>query len=213
LTVGDSALDVDGVVLAVPAAPAARLLRSSVPAASAALGGVPYASVALVTYAFRRADLPSLPAGTGFLVPPIDERVIKASTFSSAKWGWLSSEAPDLAFIRVSIGRYGEERDLQREDADLASIGLAELGTALGWGFWTPVPVDFRVDRWGGGLPQYLVGHVERVARVRSEAGAQPALAVCGAAYDGVGIPACIASGVTAAEAVLVGLVGAGGGE
>jgi oxygen-dependent protoporphyrinogen oxidase len=199
------ALDVDGVVVAVPAAPAARLLRPVAPAAAAALGGVPYASVALVTYALCRRDLPRLPPGTGFLVPPVEGRLIKASTFSSAKWGWLAAAAPDLVFVRVSVGRYGEERDLQRDDADLAGAGLDELADALGWPA-VPRPVDVRVDRWGGALPQYLVGHRSRVTRVRAAVAAQPGLAVCGAAYDGVGIPACVASGAQAAEDVLASL-------
>ena len=69
-----------------------------------------------------------------------------------------------------------------------------------------PSPIDQRVDRWGGGLPQYIVGHRSLVARVRSAVATQPGLAVCGAAYDGVGIPACVASGVAAAEQVLAGL-------
>ena len=206
LSLGTSdALDVDGVVVAVPATPAARLLRQVAPGAAAALDGVPYASVALATYALCRRDIPRLPAGTGFLVPPIEGRLIKAATFSSAKWGWLAAAAPDLVFARVSVGRYGEERDLQRDDADLASAGLDELAEALGWSS-VPRPVDVRVDRWGGGLPQYLVGHRSRVARVRSAVAAQPGLAVCGAAYDGVGVPACIASGVRAAEEILASL-------
>jgi protoporphyrinogen/coproporphyrinogen III oxidase len=64
-------------------------------------------------------------------------------------------------------------------------------------------PVDAHVQRWGGGLPQYAVGHLDRVATIRSEVARLPGLAVCGAAYDGVGIPACIASGQRAADEVL----------
>jgi protoporphyrinogen/coproporphyrinogen III oxidase len=212
LTIGatedETTVDVDGVVVAVPATPAARLLAVVAPGAGAALPGVPYASVALVTYAFRRGDLPALQPGTGFLVPPVEHRVVKASTFCSTKWGWLARAAPDLVFVRVSVGRYGEEADLQRDDADLAAAGLADLGAALGWGGGrgVPLPVDVRVDRWGGALPQYLVGHRSRVERVRAAVAEQPALAVCGAAYDGVGVPACIASGIAAADTVLAGL-------
>jgi len=199
---GRRALDVDAVVLAVPAAPAARLLSSVAAEAAGALAAIPYASVALVTYALCRRDLPSLPTGTGFLVPPSERRLIKASTLSSVKWGWLARQAPDLVFARVSVGRFGEERDLHRDDDDLAADGLEELALALGWP-QVPRPVDVRVDRWGGALPQYLVGHRDRVARARRSVAEQPGLAVCGAAYDGVGIPACVASGARAAEEVL----------
>ncbi len=199
----ETAHEVSAVVLAVPGAPAARLLRPVVPSAAATLGVVPYASIALVTFAFARKDFPALPAGTGFLVPLSTGLAVKGSTFSSAKWSWLSTTAPDVVILRVSIGRYGEEHDLQLDDKDLAAVGLRDLMTVLGP---LPSPIDQRVDRWGGGLPQYIVGHRSLVARVRAAVATQPGLAVCGAAYDGVGIPACVASGVAAAEQVLAGL-------
>jgi oxygen-dependent protoporphyrinogen oxidase len=217
LTVGsaadEAAHDVSAVILAVPGAPAARLLRPVVPRAAATLGVVPYASIALVTFAFARKDFPALPPGTGFLVPLSTGLSVKGSTFSTAKWSWLRAAAPDLVILRVSIGRYGEEHDLQLDDTDLAALGLRDLMTVLGP---LPAPIDERVDRWGGGLPQYIVGHRSLVARVRSAVATQPGLAVCGAAYDGVGIPACVASGVAAAEQVLAGLASSGataGGE
>ena len=73
-------------------------------------------------------------------------------------------------------------------------------------------PVASRVTRWENGLPQYAVGHVDRVARIRQEAGKLPGLAVCGAVYDGVGVPACVGSGRRAAAEVLATLVPAAGG-
>jgi hypothetical protein len=72
-------------------------------------------------------------------------------------------------------------------------------------------PADIRVSRWGGGLPQYTVGHIGRVARIRAAVAAQPGLAVCGASYDGIGIPACIASARAAADQVIAGLAARGG--
>jgi oxygen-dependent protoporphyrinogen oxidase len=80
---------------------------------------------------------------------------------------------------------------LQRDDADLVTAAVSELTSYAGY---TGTPVDARVSRWGGALPQYAVGHRERVARIRAAVAAVPGLAVCGAAYDGVGIPACIAT-------------------
>ncbi len=82
-----------------------------------------------------------------------------------------------------------------------------DLRTLLGI---AAAPVDALVTRWGGGLPQYAVGHVERVARIRSAVAAVPGLAVCGAAYDGLGIPACIASAHTAAAQACAALVQTG---
>ncbi|MEU9792272.1 protoporphyrinogen oxidase [Streptomyces sparsogenes] len=194
------ALEADAVVLAAPAPVAARLLAADSPAASAELATVAYASMALITMAFRRADAAGLPQGSGFLVPPVDGHTIKAATFSSRKWGWLGEADPDLFVLRTSIGRFEDEADLSRDDDDLVRISLADLGRATGL---AARPVATRVDRWEGGLPQYPVGHLDRVARIRAEVAKLPGLRVCGAVYDGVGIPACVASARTAAEELL----------
>ncbi|MGZ4600736.1 MAG: protoporphyrinogen oxidase [Oryzihumus sp.] len=199
------ALDVDAVVLAVPAAPAARLLAPHSARASAELGGVDYASMAIVSLVLPRAGMPPLP-GSGFLVPPVEGRTIKASTFSGAKWGWVAEAAGDLVVLRASIGRHGEEADLQRADQDLVAVAHKEVGEALGGRL--PAPVDAHVQRWGGALPQYAVGHVDRVARIGEAVAGLPGLEVAGAAYQGVGIPACIGSGRAAALAVATHLKG-----
>jgi oxygen-dependent protoporphyrinogen oxidase len=193
-------LDADAVVLATPAWSASALLASESPAAAAELGRVEYASMALVTMAFRRADVAGMPEGSGFLVPPVDGRTIKASTFSSNKWGWVARGAGDLFVLRTSVGRYGEEQALEREDAELVDVSLTDLRAAVGL---TARPVATEVTRWTGGLPQYPVGHLARVARIRDEVARLPGLRVCGAVYEGVGIPACIASGQRAADEIL----------
>ncbi|MGY1454354.1 protoporphyrinogen oxidase [Streptomyces sp. SS8] len=193
-------LEADAVVLAAPAPAAARLLAGHSPSTAAGLERIEYASMALVTMAFRRRDLARVPEGRGFLVPATDGRAIKASTFSTNKWHWNAAQDPDLFVLRTSLGRHGEEEVLGRDDADLVELSLRDLETAIGL---TARPAASTVTRWDGGLPQYPVGHLERVARVRRDLAALPGLAVCGAAYDGVGIPACIAGARTAAEAVL----------
>jgi protoporphyrinogen/coproporphyrinogen III oxidase len=191
---------VDAVILAVPAAPAARLLGDVAGNAARLLGEIPYASMAIVTLALPRHGLPPLP-GSGFLVPPVEGRTIKAATFSANKWSWVQAQAADLFLLRASVGRQGEEAQLQRSDAELAAVALADLSEALGARL--PHPVDSHVQRWGGALPQYTVGHVDRVARIRQQVGQVAGLEVAGAAYDGVGVPACIGSGRAAAEATL----------
>ncbi|MER7466544.1 protoporphyrinogen oxidase [Streptomyces sp. NPDC097981] len=195
-------IDADAVVLAVPAGPAARLLDGLAPAAAAELRAVEYASMALVTMAFRRSELPAAVTGggaSGFLVPPVDGRTIKASTFSSNKWAWAGAD-PELFLLRTSVGRFGDEGDLVREDSELVEVSLRDLGEAVGL---AARPVASTVTRWDGGLPQYPVGHLARVARIRGAVAALPGLAVCGALYDGVGIPACIASAGKAADVVM----------
>ncbi|MEK9522007.1 protoporphyrinogen oxidase [Streptomyces venezuelae] len=196
---GDRVRAADAVVLATPAGPAAGLLAPHAPAAAAELDAVAYASMALVTLAFRRTDVPAL-AGSGFLVPPVDGHTIKASTFSSQKWRWVTDGAPDLFVLRTSVGRHGEEEQVLREDADLVAASLKDLGAATGL---AARPVATTVTRWTGGLPQYPVGHLDRVARVREAVAALPGLRVAGAAYDGVGIPACIASAHRAADEII----------
>ncbi len=192
----------DAVILAVPATPAARLLRRTSPAASELIEQTPYASVGIVTLALARRDVPDLPSGTGFLVPPVEGRLVKAVTFSSQKWAWVGRSTPQLHVLRASVGRVGEEAVLQRDDAELVSGVLGDVGELLGWPLALR-PVDSLVTRWGGALPQYLVGHLDRVAAVRAATQLEGTLAVCGAAYDGVGVPACIASGQAAAGRVL----------
>lgn len=193
----------DGVIMANPAWSASALLAHESPGAAAELAAIEYASMALVTMAFPRAALagPSaLPDGSGFLVPPVDGRTIKAATFSTRKWGWVAESAPELFVLRTSIGRYGEEEQLQREDAELVAVSLRDLGAATGL---TARPVATEVTRWIGGLPQYPVGHPARVARIREAVAKLPGLRVCGAPYDGVGIPTCIASARRAADEIL----------
>ncbi|GAA2389095.1 MULTISPECIES: protoporphyrinogen oxidase [Streptomyces] len=194
---GDRVLRADAVVVAVPAPAAAALLRAEAPAAAAELDAVEYASMALVTLAYRRADAAALPDGSGFLVPPVDGRTIKASTFASRKWGWIADEDPDVLVLRTSVGRYGETEILSRDDADLVAVSRRDLQAATGL---DATPLETRVTRWTGGLPQYPVGHHARVARVRARVAELPGLAVCGAPYDGVGIPACIASAYAAVD-------------
>lgn len=190
-------VEADAVIVAVPATAASRLLKDEVPAAAGELARIEYASMAVVTLAYPAAAFPERPARSGYLVPPVEGRAVKAVTFSSVKWPHLSR---DMILLRCSIGRIGEEHLLQRDDAELVSLAMAEMGDVMGV---RGLPADTRVTRWGGALPQYDVGHVDRVARVHAAVSGQPGLAVCGAAYDGLGIPACIVTARRAAGRIL----------
>ncbi|MCU7822442.1 protoporphyrinogen oxidase [Kitasatospora sp. DSM 101779] len=210
VVVGGEALHADAVVLAVPAPQAAALLRTDAPAAAAELDTVEYAGMALVTMAFERADAAALPYGSGFLVPPVDGRAIKASTFSSYKWGWLDRAAPEAFLLRTSLGRHREEAALDLPDEELVARSLADLERATGL---RAAPYATAVTRWRAGLPQYPVGHLDRMTRVRRLVAEAGRLAVCGAAYDGVGIPACIGSARRAVNELLTPADGAGAPE
>src|SRR5580698_5968815 len=213
LTLGSAAdperVDADAVILAVPARPAGRLLAAVPGAATAvtAFGEISYASMAIVTLAYPRFAFPgpglSARGLSGYLVPAVDGRAVKAVTFPTVKCPHLAqvtaANADRLEIVRCSVGRIGEEGLLQRDDEELAAIAEAELAAATGA---QGAPAATRVTRWGGALPQYTVGHLDRVARIRDAVAAQPGLAVCGAAYDGVGIPACVATARLAASQV-----------
>ncbi|MFK3980460.1 protoporphyrinogen oxidase [Micromonospora sp. NPDC050397] len=199
------AVEVEAVVLALPARPAARLLSGVDVGAGALVGRLDYASVALVTLALPAAALPDL---SGLLVPAGEQTLTKAATFFTTKWAHL--RRPDgLALLRASVGRYGEEHLLQRDDAELTAIVHRELGTLIG-GPVLPAPVASQVQRWGGALPQYTPGHLDRVTAARNTLRAShPTLALAGAGYDGVGLPVCVRSGETAAEEIVKALGGA----
>lgn len=190
-------IEADGVIVAVPAPKAGRLLTELTPAAAAGLNAIETASVAIVTLAFRSVHLP---AGSGLLVGARENVAVKGVTISSQKW---PIDAPGLTVLRASIGRIGEAQVLQRDDADLIRLARRDLRTLLGVDV---EPVDAIVTRWGGGLPQYGVGHVTRVRRIREAVAAVPGLGICGAAFDGVGIPACIAAARLAADQVIAAL-------
>lgn len=192
--------EADLVVLATPAAPTARLLADQAPAAASALAGIDYASMAVMTIALPAESAPQLP-GSGFLVPAVDGRPIKASTFSSSKWAWVGAASDDIVLLRASAGRAGDVATLQRDDVDLVADAVAEIGRALGAPL--PQPVDAHVQRWGGGLPQYDLGHTGRVAAVRAAVADLPGLEVTGAAYDGVGIGAVLTGAAATATAIL----------
>jgi oxygen-dependent protoporphyrinogen oxidase len=198
-------LEADAVVLAVPGYSASGLLSHIVPSVSSDLGLLKHASMAVVALAYRVADVPAELVGTGFLVPPGQGRTVKGVTYSSAKWGWLgtrarSSHSDGLLVLRASIGRIGDDEVLGRDDREIAALAHEDLQEALG--ILRP-PVDVQVTRWEHALPQYAVGHADRIERVRSRVADIPGLELCGAAFDGVGVAAVIGSARSAASGVL----------
>jgi oxygen-dependent protoporphyrinogen oxidase len=194
-TTAPEALDVDAVVLAVPAPAAARLLADTAPAAARVAGEIELASSAVVALAFRAEDAVSLPPTSGVLVAADEPVSVKAFTHSSNKWAHLADGG--LVRLRASLGRFGEAATLQVDDAELVARARADLDVLAGI---TAAPVAAHVQRWGGGLPQYGMGHLDRVRAI--EEGLPAGLAVAGAALHGVGVPACIATARAAAERV-----------
>jgi oxygen-dependent protoporphyrinogen oxidase len=200
LSVGPTAapelLAADAVLVAAPAGKAARLLEELAPGAVEPLRGIPYASMAVVAMAFPAQDVD---AGSGLLVPPVAGRLVKGVTVSSAKWPHLAGG--EAVLVRSSVGRFRDESELQRSDADLTAAVVADVAELLGLS--RPEPLETHLVRWGGGLPQYLVGHPGRVDAIRAAVGAVPGLAIAGAAFRGVGVPACIRDAHAAVDALL----------
>jgi protoporphyrinogen/coproporphyrinogen III oxidase len=194
-------LDVDAVLLAVPAPALRRLLADPLPAASVAVGRIEVASSAVVGLALPLTAAQTLPGSSGVLVastgPQEESLSAKAFTFSGRKWTHACSH--EALLIRASLGRHGEARVLQRDDAELVDMVRADLATLTGI---TAMPVATVVARWGGGLPQYAPGHLDAVAALEREAANSTGLAIAGAALHGVGVPACIVTADAAARRI-----------
>jgi protoporphyrinogen/coproporphyrinogen III oxidase len=178
-------------VLAVPGPKVARLLP---PHDLGELSRLEYASVALVTFEFPDAACADLPDVSGFLVPESEGLSIKAATFFSKKWEHIGG-----CVVRVSLGRAGDAATLQAPDEALAKTALDNLSKVVGR---LPAPRSVKLNRWGGGLPQYPPNHIDHVQEARERLRDRP-IALAGAAFDGVGIPACAKSGIHAAELLL----------
>lgn len=203
---GARRVEADAVVLAVPATAASKLMTTVNPAAAATMSEIEYASVAVLTMLFDPDDVPTGLHGSGFLVPTVEKATIKAATYSSRKWAWVAragasrrTDTPGYFVLRCSMGRHGDTRVLQREDSDLVRLAGRDLAKIAGF---PRTPLVSRVTRWGGALPQYTVGHRARVGSIREQLVDTPGLVVCGAAYDGVGIAACVGSAQFAAGQV-----------
>jgi len=195
----------DGVVVCTPARDTAHLLHPHAPDAAAALDGIGYASVAVVTFAFPPGRLPLPETGTGVLVPPgvvhhagprRGERwLTTALTFLDRKWPDL--RRPSETLLRASVGRVDDERLAGMTDDEVIETTRLELAELLGP---VPAPIDASVTRWTDALPQYAVHHLRRVADVDAAVERLDGIELAGAAYRGLGVPACIASGRAAAD-------------
>jgi len=189
----------DAVVIATPAPAAAGLLRPLDARLGDMLAAIEYASSATVTLAYRTADLPVL-RGYGFVVPAVEHRPLLACTYASRKYPGRAPAEHDL--VRGFVGGALRPDLPALDDATLVRTVRAELAALVGI---AAEPVLVRVQRHPASMPQYTIGHLERVAAIERAAQGLPGMVLAGAAYRGVGIPDCIRSGETAADLVLDG--------
>lgn len=197
---GDAeALRADAVVLTTPAPTTADLLAPWCPAATEELRSMTHSAVALVTIVYRREDVPIDLDASGFLVPRTEGLFMTAVSWGSSKWAhWDDGRH---VVLRASAGRTGDERQGAMSDDELVAGLREDLDTTMGI---SPAPVAVRVARWELGFTQYTVGHLDRVDRIEQALGRDcPHLAVAGAVYRGLGLPACIRQGRDAARRLL----------
>jgi oxygen-dependent protoporphyrinogen oxidase len=193
---GDT-LDADHVILALPSFAAATLTAEACPQAAAELEGIPYASVATIALSYPSGAFERPLEGSGFLVTRTPGRTITACTWSSVKWPHMAGET---VLLKCSAGHAGNERALELDDEQLVAAVRADLGRAMNL---HAAPLQSRVFRFERALPQYEVGHLERIARIEAAMQQQlPGVSLCGAAYRGVGVASCIRDGRAAADAV-----------
>ena len=192
-----STIEADAVIVAVPAAAAAELLRPVDPALATGLAGIEYAGATVVSLGFARDDVAHPLDAAGVVVPRREGRRILAVSFSSQKFPGRAPEGSVL--MRTFVGGALDPETAALADERLLPLVLAELRDVLGV---RGTPRLVQIDRWRGAMPQYTVGHLDRVSRIQGQVATHRGLAIAGAAYEGVGIPQVIASGQAAAAAV-----------
>ncbi|HET9576159.1 MAG TPA: protoporphyrinogen oxidase [Nitrospira sp.] len=198
-----SALSVDSLVLATPAYVSADLLRPLTPIASGLLDMIPYASTATIAIGYPASVIGGAVQGFGFVVPRVEQRDLIAATWTSIKWPHRAP--PDQLMVRCYVGGVGREAILQLDDQALVNRVKAELRQICGV---TAEPTYVEVNRWMKAMPQYQLGHLERLEQAEGALSRYGGLVLTGAAYRGVGIPDCIRHGDSAADKVVRSLSG-----
>ena len=193
----------DAVVLATPAFVSADLVRPLSPIAAELLGAIPYASTVTVSLAYAAGTLGAEVSGFGFVVPRVERRDLLAATWTSLKWPHRAPASQTL--VRCYLGGVGREAILQEDDRALVRRVREELRSMTGV---TGEPAYAEVNRWERGMPQYTLGHLDRLETIQRSLDRYPGLVLAGAAYRGIGIPDCIRDGTDAASAVIRSLTG-----
>jgi protoporphyrinogen/coproporphyrinogen III oxidase len=185
------------VVLATPASVASRLLQQILPVASQNLAAIETASTAIVVLGIRRRDMVRPPQAFGFVVPPMEHRRILAGSFASEKFDGRASH--DDVIARVFIGGALQSDLLQLDDDQLTRIATEELNDLVGL---TGMPFMKHVVRWNHAMPQYHVGHLDRVERIESSLKSIPSLSLAGNSLHGVGIAPVIETAGRIAQSI-----------
>jgi len=187
----------DAVILALPAYESARLVGDSAAALAAELKAIPYASAVVVSFGYRRDQVEHPLDGFGLIVPQVEGRQIIAASFASVKF---AGRAPaERVLVRVFVGGALHPELAELSDERLCHMAHEELSQLLGV---SGQPLWSDVARWPCSMPQYHVGHLERVEKIEQLVAQSPGLELAGNAYHGVGVPQCIHSGEMAAQRI-----------
>lgn len=191
-------LTADAVILATPAYVSGDLIAEIDPALAVELSAIEYVSTATVTMAYSQNELPRPLDGYGYVIPRREGRQALACTWTSTKF---PHRAPDgYALLRVFIGRAGQEKQINWDDEALVKIARDELQQTLRI---TTAPLLTRTYRWEKAMPQYNLGHPQRLQRINEALQNYPGLALAGNGFEGIGIPDCIHSGEKASEKII----------
>lgn len=187
----------EGAVLAVPAGAAAKLTAGFDPALSGLLGGIEYAGATIVCLGYRREQTSRPIDGFGVVIPHVEGRHALAVSFASHKFPGRAPEGCELA--RVFFGGALQPETGELPDSELIRLAVQELRSFVGL---QGEPLLVEIARWGGCMPQYHIGHQQRVGEIERLVAGHGGLVLAGAAYRGVGVPQCIASGREAAQSL-----------
>lgn len=194
----DEELIADAVVIAAPAHAAASLTKGLDKGLCAKLGEIPFSSTATVTMAFKKSDLSGPLRGFGFVVPHSEGRGIMASTWSSVKF---EGRAPaDSVLIRCFVGGAKGGDLLKLNNSEMTAMVRGELKDIMGI---SAEPLFTRIYKWKNAMPQYTIGHEERVLQIEKKTAAHRGLFLTGSSYHGIGIPDSIHGGEIAAKKIL----------
>lgn len=196
---GTDTLEADAVIVTAPANVTAELVRDLDREMSENLAAIPQATSATVNLAFKRSDIKESVESFGFIVPISEKRKIKAGTYSSTKWNYRTP-SDDYVLLRAFVGGATNQELVFQDDESLLKMVLDELKDIIGL---QAKPVMSKIYRWVQGMPQYTVGHLERVDKIDARLALNPGLYIVGASYKGVGVPDCINVGTQGAEKAL----------
>jgi oxygen-dependent protoporphyrinogen oxidase len=174
------------------------MVKEMSPSLSTELNGIPYVSTATVSLAYSQSNIHRPLDGFGFIVPRISNRRIMAATFTSTKFNHRAPD--DGCLIRVFVGGAANEDLVYQDDAEITEMVREELKDIVGI---VADPLFARVFRWKKAMPQYIVGHMERLKRIEQATAHLPGLYLTGSAYKGIGISDCIVKSDEVAEKVV----------